>query len=66
MKSVVRLARFELATFGSGDRRSNPTELQAHAHNATRLKRQFPTDLQIANCKLAVEIIKTLCFAWGG
>jgi hypothetical protein len=27
---VVRLAGFEPATFGSGDRRSNPTELQAH------------------------------------
>ena len=28
---VVRLARFERATFGSGDRRSSPAELQAHA-----------------------------------
>ena len=27
---MVRLAGFEPATFGSGDRRSNPTELQAH------------------------------------
>lgn len=27
---VVRLARFERATFGSGDRRSSPSELQAH------------------------------------
>ncbi len=29
---MVRLAGFEPATFGSGDRRSSPTELQAHAH----------------------------------
>jgi hypothetical protein len=28
---MVRLARFERATFGSGDRRSSPAELQAHA-----------------------------------
>ena len=28
--SVVRLAEFEPATFGSGDRRSSPAELQAH------------------------------------
>jgi hypothetical protein len=28
---VVRLAGFEPATFGSGGRRSNPAELQAHA-----------------------------------
>ena len=27
---MVRLARFERATFGSGDRRSSPAELQAH------------------------------------
>ena len=27
---VVRLAGFEPATFGSGDRRSSPAELQAH------------------------------------
>jgi hypothetical protein len=27
---MVRLAGFEPATFGSGDRRSNPAELQAH------------------------------------
>ena len=28
---VVRLAGFEPATFGSGDRRSSPAELQAHS-----------------------------------
>ena len=27
---MVRLAGFEPATFGSGDRRSSPAELQAH------------------------------------
>ncbi len=30
LESMVRLAGFEPATFGSGDRRSSPAELQAH------------------------------------
>jgi hypothetical protein len=30
LNGVVRLTGFEPATFGSGDRRSSPAELQAH------------------------------------
>ncbi len=34
-RMMVRLARFERATFGSGDRRSSPSELQAHVVSST-------------------------------
>ena len=40
VESVVRLAGFEPATFGSGDRRSSPAELQAHALKILDLARK--------------------------
>jgi hypothetical protein len=55
--SVVRLAGFEPATFGSGDRRSNPTELQAHRVNATRSEPQFPTHKTVPMRRRAGESI---------
>ena len=45
---MVRLARFERATFGSGDRRSSPAELQAHTVGLNHLldsKATTPADV---------------------
>jgi hypothetical protein len=45
---MVRLARFERATFGSGDRRSSPAELQAHTVDLNHLldsKATIPADV---------------------
>ena len=38
---MVRLAGFEPATFGSGDRRSSPAELQAHNPDFIRFSLRF-------------------------
>ena len=57
---MVRLARFERATFGSGDRRSSPAELQAHVLILQNLVGVWKTKKEVKICLQSTPINKCL------